>query len=301
MQSKTNFYKKEEAFHYKVIIPVVLFLAGTMGYCIFYLINLSFQDAIFFKLDQAKYVGLETFRKVLAEKEAWTAIKNSIIWMTVSTTLIVTLGIATGYLLSRNTSYIKFTRAFMLLPWVLPGAVVAGVWKWLFNSQSGIINQMMINIGIIDKGISWLGNADYALGAVILVIVWRLFPLFGIVMAAAIQSIDHALFEAARVDGASKWHQFWYITLPSISGYIWTMAIINLIWVVNNLVLVQVMTGGGPVYASQILPVYMYKLAFVNNLLSESAVISLINAVILTLISLLYIRNLKSQQMEGAR
>ena len=184
----------------------------------------------------------------------------------------------------------------MLIPWVLPGVVVAGLWKWMYQIHGGLINKTLIDLNILKEGFSWLGNPKTVLYAVIAVIVWRLFPLFALVIAAAIQGIDVTLYEAGKVDGMTAWQEFMYITLPGIKYQILTTALLNMIWIMNNLVLVNVMTKGGPLYFSETLPVYMFKLGIKYAKLSQAAAVTMINFVILLALSLIYVYVFRKNQ-----
>jgi multiple sugar transport system permease protein len=159
----------------------------------------------------------------------------------------------------------------------------------MFNSNTGLINAILVNVGILEAGFPFLGTPGTALQSVVSVIVWRLFPIYALVVASAIQSIDVSMFEAGRIDGMTKWQEFRFIIMPTIQFQVLTMGVTVLIWITNNLVLVNVMTGGGPLYFSQTLPVYMFKLGFQFGKLSQAAVVTVINLLILLVLSSIYL------------
>jgi ABC-type sugar transport system permease subunit len=178
----------------------------------------------------------------------------------------------------------------------MPGVVVAGVWKWMLNSQSGIINKHLVDIGILDQGFAWLGNPHTAIYSVSLAMVWRLFPIFALVMIAGIHGVDEQIYESAKIDGANKWQEIFFITLPSIKYQILTMSVLCLIWITNNLVLVNVMTNGGPVYYSMTLPLYIYKLGIQFGNMSQASAVTMINFFLLLTFGIIYFTILSQSQ-----
>jgi multiple sugar transport system permease protein len=287
--------REERLFFILALAPGLLLFVVLVGYALLNLALLSFQQVSTLNIRAGVFVGLATYQEVLGRPETWNAVRNSLVWIGGSVATITVLGVGVGVFLSRATVIARVTRAFMLVPWVLPGVVVAALWKWVYGSQTGILNSFLIQTDLLDRGFPWLGNLTTALFAVIVTMSWRLFPLFGLVVASAINTVDRQLYEAGRLDGASPWQSFWHITLPVIRPQTLTMILLSTIWVANNLVFIHVMTGGGPLRASEILPVYLYRLAFQNNALGESAVVSIINVLILLVIGFLYVRNLRRQ------
>ncbi len=272
------------------VMPGFLLIAFVMVGVALYSFNLSFRNVeLLSGRSSSQFVGFETFKEVLSKDETFIAIRNSIIWVVTGTAFVVTLGVILGYLLSDNSNRVsKLSRAFMLVPWVMPGVVVAGLWKWMYNTQNGLINSLFVKIGILDSGVPFLGTPETALLACSAVIIWRLFPMYALVISASIQSIDTSLYEAGRVDGMNTIQEFQYIIIPHIKYQIMTMGITNLIWIMNNLVFVNVMTKGGPLYYSETIPVYMYKLGFQYGKLSQAGVVTVLNLLILGVFCVIY-------------
>ena len=272
------------------VMPGFLMILIIMGGVAIYSFDLSFRNVELLRGFSSQYVGLETYRTVLARRETIPVIGNTLYWVSVSTILVIALGISVGYLVSNSRNRVtRVSRAVMLVPWVLPGVVVAGLWKWMYNGQSGLLNKLLMDVGVLDQGFPFLARPETVLPSVVIVIVWRLFPIFALVVAAAIQSIEISLFEAARMDGISKTQEFRFIILPSIKYQVLTMGVTVLIWITNNLVLINVMTGGGPLHFSKTLPVFMYELGFRFGKLSEAAVVTVFNLMILIAFSVVYL------------
>ncbi len=291
MKTKSLTYEQQQKRLSQIfVLPGFFLITLIMVGVAIYSFDLSFRNIeLLSGSDSSNYVGFATYRTVLSNTETLTVIKNSLIWVFTGTFFVVFLGVLTGYLVSDSKNTIsRLSRAFMLVPWVMPGVVVAGLWKWMYNTQNGLINELFMKIGIFEKGFPFLGTPETALYAVSAVIIWRLFPMFALITAASIQSIDTSLYEAGRVDGINGFQEFFYIIIPHIKYQVMTMGITNLIWIMNNLVFVNVMTKGGPLYYSEIIPVYMYKLGFQYGKLSQAAVVTVLNLFLLSIFCVIY-------------
>ncbi len=288
MSKNYTFYRK--SLPYILSCPTLLFLFFLILYPIFYTFKLSFQNVNFLRPEVAEFVGFDTFKEVLSSPTTYTVFKNTLIWTGLSTFLIIFLGILIGSFISQDFYIIKIVRATILIPWVLPGVVVAGLWKWMYHSELGVINKVLIDMHILDIGKPWLGFPDTVLFAVIVVIVWRLTPLFSLVVSAAIQGISQSIYEAGEIDGVNKWQKFFYLTLPQIKYPLYAITLLVMIWVTNNLVIIFLMTGGGPLHFSETLPIYLYKEGFMYSKASRSAAIAVINFFMLLGLSAVYIK-----------
>jgi multiple sugar transport system permease protein len=275
---------------YTMVLPFFVIVCATIGGVAIYSIVLSFKDVYLISSQSIGFVGFQTYKEIFTNSETIIVIKNSLKWVVTGTFFVILLGVAVGTLLSDDTNvFCRITRAVMLLPWILPGVVVAGVWKWMYHSQTGLINKYLVDFGFLKEGFPWLGMPKTALFSVTVVVIWRLFPLFSLIVVSAIQTIDTTLYEAGRVDGMNKWQEFIYITLPMIKYQVLAMGLLNMIWIMNNLVLINLMTQGGPLYFSENFPVYMYKLGFQYTKLSQASAVTMINFAILLAMCLVYV------------
>jgi multiple sugar transport system permease protein len=280
---------------YVFVYPIFITISTLVIGVLIYNIKISFQDIrLIGGSDQN--VGWQTYSDVFDRRETIAVILNSLKFNIVSTVLVVFFGLGTALILSEKIRGFRFIQGTMLIPWVMPGVVVAGVWKWMLNSQSGIINKHLVDIGILDQGFAWLGNPHTAIYSVSLAMVWRLFPIFALVMIAGIHGVDEQIYESAKIDGANKWQEIFFITLPSIKYQILTMSVLCLIWITNNLVLVNVMTNGGPVYYSMTLPLYIYKLGIQFGNMSQASAVTMINFFLLLTFGIIYFTILSQSQ-----
>jgi ABC-type sugar transport system permease subunit len=168
-----------------------------------------------------------------------------------------------------------FFRGLFMLPWAVPTFVAVLVWRWMYDHHSGVFNTVLMRLGITEHRLSFLGNPDLALLSVIVFVVWKGFPFFGLSYLAGMQSIPNELYEAAKVDGANAWQQFFYITLPGLQHVIAITCLLSLIWTANAFEMVYLLTGGGPSNRTQVFTVLTYQLGIVNLRLGEAAAVPL--------------------------
>lgn len=295
----TSWRSSETFFRWAVLLPTVGVVVLVIGESFFTIIAFSVQSVSTFALDKGSYVGLANWFEIFDRHRAFDAIVNSLIWITGCVVAVTILGAAVGIFLGRDTLVARFTRAFLLVPWVLPGVVAAATWKWMLQSQTGVVNSLLISGGVIEQIIPWLGNPRLAMYVVIGTMTWRLFPLFALVVSAACRTIDASLFEAADMDGATGLQKIWFVLLPSILPQIVTMSLLTTIWVANNLVFIQILTDGGPFGATEILPTLLFTLAFEANQMGLAAAVTVINAALLFLIAIVYFRTVRRIESKG--
>lgn len=148
------------------------------------------------------------------------------------------------------------------MPWIFPDVVVALLWKWIFNTQNGILNALLMNFGLTDTAVSWLGSASTALACVIFVSIWKGYSLVMVQLLAGIQTISDDLYEAAKIDGANVAQRFRYVTVPSLKPIISTVLILDTVWVFKQFTLVYIQTQGGPGSSTMVSAIEIYKRAF---------------------------------------
>src|SRR5690606_13835497 len=155
-------------------------------------------------------------------------------------------------------------RAIILIPWAVPHLVSALTWRWMYSDTNGILNALLLRAGLIDYPVPWLGSADTAMMAVILINVWKGIPFFTFSILGGLQGIDGHLYEAAAIDGANWWQQIRHIVIPSVTGVVIIATLLSTIWTFNDFQTIFIATGGGPAHATTIIPVLTYERAFWN-------------------------------------
>ena len=214
---------------------------------------------ILWKPRDVRFIGLDNYLAVFNDPVAWSSLGRTVLWIGITVPLQLLLGLATALLLNQRFAWRGIARGLILIPWALPSVIIALMWSWIYHPQVGLLNDLMLRLGLLHTAMPWLASPDTALYAIILALVWQGFPFFAIMILAGLQTIPANLYEAASIDGASPWQQFVEITLPGLKGVLATALMLRLIWVANSIDVIYVMTGGGPGYASHTLPLYAFK------------------------------------------
>jgi len=243
-----------------------------------------------------EFVGFDNFVRLAADP-----IFHAVVWNTCWYTLITTifklgLGLWLAMLLNRSFKFKAFTRAFILLPFIIPTVLSTFAWKWMFDPTFSVLNWMLYQTGVIKTAINWLGDGDLAMLSIIIVNVWRGVPFFAISLLAGLQTISPDLSEAAAIDGAKPLQRFWYITWPLLLPVTMVVVLFSVIQTFADFQIVYVMTGGGPANATHLFATYAYQLGIGTGLLSQGAAVSLAMFPILfaiVIFQLIYIRRVE--------
>src|SRR5437667_411230 len=199
-------------------------------------------------------------------------------------------GFAAALLLHQSFRGRAVVRTVTLLPWIVPGVVVALVWEWLYQPNYGVINDVLLRTGVLRDRVAWLSDPGLAMPAVIATNVWRGVPFFAIMLLAGLQAIPEDLYQAARLDGTPVTRRFWHITLPLLRPIIIVATATRVIWTFNYADLIFVMTGGGPANATQITSTYTLLMAYANLDFGYAATLSVVLLVIMLVFTVLYLR-----------
>jgi multiple sugar transport system permease protein len=255
-----------------LLTPTVLLLLGLVLYPFFYAIWLGFTDKAVGSA--GSWVGFKNFRYVLGWPQFSAALVNTAIFTVTAVAIKLVLGMAVAVVLNQQIRGRNFFRAFLLLPWVMPAFVVYLVWRWLYDPLSGLINYALLDVGLVSTPIPFLSDRSTAMISVIVAHSWRAFPFFAISFLAGMQTIAQELYDAAQVDGASRWQQFRHITLPSLYHIIGVVLMLSTIWTANAFEPVYLLTGGGPSDATVVYTLLAYLMGMVNLRLGEAAAVS---------------------------
>ena len=207
-------------------------------------------------------------------------------------------------LLNRNFKGKAFTRAFILLPFIIPTVLSTFAWKWMFDPTFSVLNWLLFHLGAITGRINWMGDPDLAMISIIIVNIWRGVPFFAISLLAGLQTISPELNEAAAIDGAKPWQRFWHVTWPLLLPVTMVVVLFSVIQTFADFQIVYVMTGGGPANATHLFATYAYQIGIGTGLLSEGAAISLAMFPVLLLVvvfQLLYIRRVETSVSHDRR
>ena len=225
---------------------------------------------------------------------------NTFLYTFVTTVIKLVLGLWLAILLNRDFKFKAFTRAFILLPFIVPTVLACFAWKWMFDPTFSVINWVLFKMGVIaaGAGINWLGDGDLAMLSIIIVNIWRGVPFFAISLMAGLQTISPDLHEAAAIDGAKPFQRFWYVTWPLLLPVTMVVVLFSVIQTFADFQIVYVLTGGGPANATHLFATYAYQLGIGTGLLSQGAAVSLAMFPLLfgiVIFQLLYIRRVETR------
>lgn len=260
--SKRKAVKSMEPYFF--LLPVVVLLIGMFAYPLVKSIIMSFQEYSLLAPDAIKFNGVDNYKKLSDAKDTMMIIKNTVIYVFVSVGFQFIGGLILALALRKKFRGRGLYQSIVFLPWAFSGFVIGLMFRWSFNGEYGVVNEVLLRLGVIDKAIAWLGTPGYSLAVVIVAMIWMGIPFFAIMYLAALQSIPVDIYEAAELDGCSGIKRFRDITLPYIKPTIITTLLLRTIWVFNSFDLIVVITNGGPANTSQTLPSYMYSKAFSN-------------------------------------
>jgi multiple sugar transport system permease protein len=279
---------------YSFLWPSLLILVALLLYPLADVVRLSFHDS---NLQRETWIGLGNYSALLQDPLFYKALWQTVLFTAASVILHLLIGLGLAVLLNMqiNETFRAWARGLLIVPWLLAPTVAGMIWV-LMLAPFGVFNGLLVSLGVIDvnASVSWLGNPQTALGSVTAMNVWRAFPFFMVMLLAGLQAIPKQLYEAAEIDGATLWQQFWHITLPQLRGVITTVVLLDSIWTFRAFDPVFVMTGGGPAHSSEVLATAIYFDGFQKLRFGYASAEAVVMFVILFIVSAIYVRRTMS-------
>lgn len=242
---------------------------------------------------QSHFIGLSNYIHLLKDGRMWRAVWQTLAFTVTSVGIELVLGLVLALILNKTFKLRGMCRASILIPWAIPTVVAALLWTWIFNDQYGAFNDILNRIGIIRTYKSWLGIPPLAFFSIIVAEVWKTTPFMALMLLAGLQMIPKDLYEAARIDGASKSKQFLFVTLPLLKPIILVALLFRTLDAFRVFDLIYVMTAGGPGNSTEVLSLYTYKTLFSYLDFGYGSALSFVTFAIAGVISIIYIRLLK--------
>lgn len=270
------------------VLPAITIVLVVVAYPILYEVYLSLFSRPYIGA-QTSFYGLGNYIDTLRNPDFWDALKRMATWTTACVSLQFLLGFAAALLFNERFRGRSLFRALVLIPWILPAVMAAATWRWMYHGDFGIVNAMLMQLGILDARVNWLGDPSLAMWAVIAVNVWKMFPFVMLMLLAGLQAIPFERYEAAWVDGASILQTFRYITLPAMRAVSITTSLLLIIWSLNSFTFIYVMTQGGPLRATEVMSMYIYRIGFQNFRFELAAAGAIILFLIMVVFSALYL------------
>lgn len=277
---------------YGYLSPTVLLIVVLMVVPIVMVVGYSFRDNVIVQ-ENSVFVGFANYTRVLTDPDFLAALRNTGIFISVSTMAHLVLGLAFAMML--NTQLLSGVtkavfRIVYILPWLFTIAVIAVIWRLLFD-PSGVVNYVLQTVGLVQQGVNWFGDPTTALWAVTFVNIWSGYPFFMISLLAGLQGIPADLYEAAAVDGTNWWQRFVHVTLPQLRPVIVSMAVLDLIWTSHQFALIWMTTGGGPLNSTEMLSTFTYKQAFSEYEFATASAAAVIVLLLTMVLAFFYVRS----------
>ena len=272
-----------------LILPGLAVFAAIILYPFVDAILMSFTDRSMIYPNYS-WVGLDNYKKVFQDPYFGKTLWTTVLFVVGSTVLPYVLGMFWAVVLNQGFRGSEFLRGVTLVNWIVPGTAIGFLWSWIFNGQYGILNSLLKALGILDNGISWLGQPGTALLCVIIARTWQMLPWYMAFLLGGLQSVSLEQVEAAHIDGANNLQTFFRVILPGMKQTALLIFVLGLIGNLQHFDLPWTMAQGGPARATTTLSIEVYTTAFKNWNMGKAATVGAIWAVILACFSSIYLR-----------
>lgn len=243
------------------MLPAVVALAAVAVYPIFDGLRLSLRDTSLSTQDD-NFVGLANYGLLWVDDQFWNAWWHTVRFTAISTFFETLIGLGMALILYETFLARSMVRAAMLVPWAMPTVVTSKMFGWLFDGQSGLVNWLLLKLGIITENINWYGSVEWAFTTIVIADVWKTAPFMALLLLAGLQTVPTSLVEAARIDGANAWQTFWHVRLPQLAATLLIAGMFRALDAFRIFDLVYVLTGGGPADSTETLSTLSYKTLF---------------------------------------
>ncbi len=247
---------------------LILFLAYPLGLGVW----LSFTDT---KIGRSGiFIGLENYQWLLDDNVFWTSVFNTLLYTIVASVVKFAVGLYLALLLNQNMPFKAIIRAVVLIPFIVPTVLSAIAFWWIYDPQFSIVSWSLKHLGLISGNINFLGDSWNARWSTIFANIWRGIPFVAITLLAGLQTVSPSLYEAATIDGASRWQIFRYVTFPLLTPIIAVVMTFSVLFTFTDFQLIWVLTRGGPVNATHLMATLSYQRAIIGGQLGEGAAIA---------------------------
>ncbi len=288
--------KKRSIWPYLLVAPAVLIILCVVFIPVINAILMSFQSYDLRRPKDIAFIGLGNYIEAFSDSLFWNALLRTIIWVVFGVGFQFFFGFVLALLLNQSFRGRGPIRAVSMIPWVTPGVLIGLMWRWIYDGNSGVLNDILLKLHLITDKIPFLSQTSTAFPSVIVTIIWQGIPFFALMILAALQGVSHDMYEAAEMDGATPFQKLIYVTIPSIKNTIFVTGLLRIIWVANSVDVIFNMTSGGPAYSTQTLSVYVYNKG--NSLdLGYASAMALLMTLLLLLVVIPYLKmNFKEEK-----
>lgn len=245
------------------------------------------------------FVWFANYAEMFADGRFWAAMGHTLVFTVGTVMLELVIGLILALALNRAYRGRGLVRAAVLVPWAIPTVVSALLWRFIFDSQAGIANAVLMDVGVMEAPFVWFTHSVVAWVPIILADTWKMTPFVALLLLAGLQNIDEGLYEAARIDGAGAWQQFWHITLPLLKPAVLVAVIFRSLDAFRVFDLIYVLTGGGPGTATEPIALYAFDQLLQNLRFGYGSALSVVVFLVAFILAFLYIRLLGRGELTG--
>ncbi len=292
---RAAFHRARLTFGYSLLAPAILYMVLLVGVPFFFSLYLSFSSASV-NAPVASFVGFANFAAIFRDSVFRLALRNTVVITVIAGVGTIILGTLLAFLLMQEVHGRKLIRALVVIPWTLPIAISALAWKWMFDPQFSAINWVAVHLRLMHGWPVWLGEPGLALASVIIVNVWRGYPFAAISLVAGFSAVPTELLDAGKVDGATFLQRYTQIVIPVIAPILLVGLLFNTVFTLSDLSIVYLLTLGGPLNATEILPTRALEIGIQAGALGRGAAISLVLFPLLLPIVYLILRTLRRRE-----
>lgn len=286
----------EKTLGYLMVIPALIFIAIIAVYPIIKTMWYSLFEMQLQTLQLKHFIGLENYSKMFRDPIFIQSMWNTVYFTFFSVLSELIVGFGAALLMNLKFKGRGIIRAAILIPWAIPGIIIALIWSFMFNDRLGIINDLLIRVGILKEPLAWLGLKGFAMWAVIVADVWKQVPFMALLLVAGLQMVPDELYEAASVDGATPLKKFFLITIPVMKPIILVALLFRTMGAFRIFDTIYGMTGGGPGNSTASVTMYAYKSLFSNLDFGYGSALAVVTFIIIFLLCLVYIKVLGSKE-----
>jgi multiple sugar transport system permease protein len=293
---------RDRIFIIVMLAPTMALLVAFYGYPVVDNFAMSLTDLSLLGMRTGgTWVGFANYHEFFSDSAFGHVLFNTLVWLT-ATSIVVRMLMGLGIAVLLNTRALKrlrmatISRFALLIPWATPPVVAVVIWRWLLDPH-GAVNQALLSLGLIERPIAFFADLHTVWPSVVAIMVWNTVPLIALSLLSSLQTVPEEYYEAAELDGATRWEQFRYITLPFLMPALLVLGLMSVFWSFNNFVYVWLATGGGPGTFTNVLATEVYIKGFVDFRLGYSSAIGMVMAVIMGLFGILYMRLVARQQL----
>lgn len=272
------------------IIPAILCLVLLIGYPAILTIVNSFTNLSLMTSNAPQFVGFDNYEKILSESEFWKSLLNGVVYTASSLVLQIVIGFIGAKCLVRITRGSSLLRVLLIAPWTFPAIAMAFAWRWMLDPVYGVVNWVLMNLGIIEQPIAWFGGKATSMLSVIAMNTWFAVPFMMLAIFAGLMTIPKEHYEVFRIEGSGFFNKLRYVEIPALKRIVGVLVILRTIWTFNNFDFIYLTTGGGPALSTQNIPIYVYRTAWGELLMGKASAINVLLLIVLAILAAIYFK-----------